>query len=149
MTDADIICGITIDLTPVYNNRLDRARCREHLVNGEEASSLFRTLLGRCAADSLTSILLSQLEREITCHVRSKVALISFDTESDLRDIFCVEMDVLGDLRLDKLINPVVGDLATSDLLCQSLKAAAETYSAQFISGPPVVWKVEFSEYRE
>lgn len=148
MTDADIICGITIDLTPVYNNRDDWARCREHLVSGEEASSLFRTQLGRCGTDSLTSILLSQLEREITCHVRSKVALISFDTESDLRDIFCVDMDVLGDLNLDALINPVVADLVTSDLLCQSLKAAAQTFSAQTIPEPPVTWKVKFSEYR-
>lgn len=149
MTDADIICGITIDLTPTYKNRQDWTRCRKHLVSRKAVHPAFRKALGRCGAESLSQVLLKQLGGKATCHVRCTVDLIEFDAEDDLRDVFCVDIDVMGDLDLLEVFGPVVEDVATSTILCRALKGAAKAFSKQEIPGPPVAWDVEFSEYRE
>ena len=149
MIDDDLVCGVTIDVTPHYP---DREVCRSYraaLLRGAEALPAFAAALGRVGADSLSKMLQTEITEPLTCKVSSTVDLVHFDEPDDYRDIFCVEIDVLGSPDIYEDVSDVVGDESMMSRIAVLLQKTAKAYVLQTFGLSKCKWTAEVSEYGE
>ncbi len=145
----NLICGITIDVTPLYPSAKIKKRCRSKLWDGDEISSKLRSVLERGAITSMTRLIKSRFESPSYLRVHATATADEWTDEGDDCEVFALEIDVFGEAHLLGSVSDIVGDIATAKAVCADLHPLLGSYATEFIPDVMLKWKLEPTEYGE
>jgi hypothetical protein len=146
---GNLICGITIDITPLYPNASTKKRCRAQLWEGDEINSKLRILLERGGIESMTRLIKSQFTSPSYLRVRAEATGDGFTDDDEESEVFALEINVFGDATLFDQLSDIVGDIATAEAICADLRPLLVRYVADSLPDVTLKWELEPTEYGE
>lgn len=145
----NLICGVTIEVTPVYPNAKAKKRCRSQFWNDDEIKDRLRSVLEKGAIESMTRLIKRQFKLPSYLRVCATATADEWTDDGDECEVFSLEIDVFGEASLLDPLSEILGDFDTAEAVCDDLRPLLDRYAAEVVPDLALKWRLEPTEYGE
>jgi uncharacterized protein YbcC (UPF0753/DUF2309 family) len=148
--DLDLVCGITIDVTPRYPNKEAQNQCRNAIwAAKEKVNERLKRILEEQSSQIMTEEIKRRIKTNSNFYVRAEVMGLEGE-EYNSEEIFVLELDVMGDREelYDKMSN-LLQEGSVGNTVCKTLHPLLVKYIEETIPKMKIEWELEDTEYGE
>jgi hypothetical protein len=145
----NLICGITIDLTPIYPSEKAKATCRDRLWDGKEINDKLRKIVEAAGSASMTRLIKEQFEFPSYLRVCVEATGDEWIDEGEAREVFSLDLDIYGEANLREKLIDIVGDIELAEAVCDDLEKHLVRFASAACPGAKLKWELEPSEFGE
>jgi hypothetical protein len=148
--ELELICGITIDVTPRYPNKESQCQCRTAIWAGKEkVNEKLKRIFEEQGSQIMTEEIKRRIKTNSNFHVRAEVMGLEGE-EYNSEEIFVLELDVMGDPgELYDTMSNLLQEGAVGNAVCKILRPLLVKYIEETIPKMKIEWELEDTEYGE
>jgi uncharacterized protein YbcC (UPF0753/DUF2309 family) len=148
--ELELICGITIDVTPRYPNKEAQSRCRAVIWEAKEkVNENLKQILEEQGSQIMTEEIKRRVKTNSNFYVRAEVMGLEGE-EYNSEEIFVLELDVMGNPgELYDTMSDLLQEGAVGNSVCKTLRPALAKYLEEAVPQLKIDWELEQTEYGE
>lgn len=145
-----LICGISVNVIPLYKNAMMRKLLQRHLWNDGEVHDKLRRVLTTSGIASVSDLIRAHYKCPGYLRVVADIdGVQDEDGESDDCETFMLDLDVFGDPEWYGGVSAVLSNQENDTVVTKDLRNAVVGYVSSVCPEAQLEWKVEVDAYGE